>query len=103
MPLNAVNLGTIKERAEAVQSTPTPALTDPLSKPKERLMPQCIPSPESAYRPNQKELGVLRRRMVAHGWSRETVQLIARHCQEGTDPDFARFLIDHWVYRKGQR
>lgn len=66
-------------------------------------MPHSKPFPDSAYRPNQKELGLLRRRLIARGWGHEAVQLILQHCEEGTDPEFARYLVDHWVYRKGRR
>ena len=90
-------------RAEAVQSTPTPALTDSLVSAKERLMPQSTKSPVPAYRPTLKELGVLRRRLIARGWGREAVQLLVDHCADGTDPVFARYLVDHFVYRKGRR
>lgn len=38
MPLNEVNLGAIKERAEAVLVTPSSTLTDTLVSAKERLM-----------------------------------------------------------------
>jgi hypothetical protein len=102
MPLNEVNLGAIKERPEVMQSTSSPGLTDSLELTKERLMSNHIIPSSQAYIPTDKELGLLRRRMTARGWSYESVQLIVRHCQQGTDPVFARFLIDHWVYRKGR-
>lgn len=38
MPLNGVNLGAIKERAEAARLTPSSTLTDSLVSAKERLM-----------------------------------------------------------------
>ena len=66
-------------------------------------MPQSTKSPVQAYRPTLKELGVLRRRLIARGWSREAAQLLVDHCADGTDPVFARYLVDRFVYRKGRR
>ena len=60
-----------------------------------------IPSEYVKFEPTAKELGLLRRRLMARGWSPEGTDLLVAYALHGKDREFAKYLIDHFVYRIG--